>query len=189
MSFTTIIKQFIEMKRPEKGRRIQHTAEIIGTNFSTSGQTGDEAVELLLKAVQEVLTGSYQPSFFQFRGTTIAIYRDAHSGGWMFAEMTEQAGSFHLHPRVYEHGPYRSKDDAGKIARSHIAQNEWDGKEVQSPLILDEDEKEQRDFTHWAIWQLSHRHYKKLGKSDHEAYELSHREPLTIEVLLADMAN
>jgi len=108
MSFTTIIKQFIEMKRPEKGRRIQHTAEIIGTNFSTSGQTGDEAVELLLKAVQEVLTGSYQPSFFQFRGTTIAIYRDAHSGGWMFAEMTEQAGSFHLHPRVYEHGPRMS---------------------------------------------------------------------------------
>jgi hypothetical protein len=141
-------RKAIKQKRGDTGPKQYRTAlkwsPMGGRMVAGRGETQEAADEACLEKIRERFRGTFTPLWLSFRGETVLAWRDGSD--WIYGHIREG-----LEPSSLVIGNWKSRDEAERDARLHLAMLTWDDQEETSEIITHPED--QGKFTSWARMQ------------------------------------
>lgn len=160
MAMLEVLAKFLPVIKYGKGKTTTYQARLNDYWYET-GRTKEEALAELLEKIRQALEPDYKPVIIPFRGYYSVVYRHPLYG-WLYTPPREDNEP----PTRSRVGNYKSKEDAERAARDHLAIVGWNGEDLTSQIILNEEDQTQ--FTETVTSEIKRRKLVAEGKTDAE---------------------
>ena len=154
------LTDFIELLPPDpRSVKIlprRHWEARIG-GASSIGDSSGEAAERLRRTVEKAFDGDYDPSVMLFRDYIGVLWRETF--GWRY-NIKRLSDVSHVQ-KMGSCSYFDTEQQALHSLCMNLAQDGWDGQEMESPLLLSKNDQD--DFSRWARYQKRYQELAATG--------------------------